>query len=103
MDRFLYATNPLNPAGPQGLQGYIIDTTTGTWLALTFIYVDKEQSHLGTFKIENPYWVHQLTIAKSSGDDKTDQHTTVRAARWYDAWLQQQGVEVEVHVNWSKP
>jgi hypothetical protein len=102
MDRFLFAHNPLKPAGPTGLQGYIVDTVKGVWIAVGFVFFEKgwfNKPVVGPTYVEYPYWEHHLSIAKSSGDPNEDLHSMQRASRWYDSWLQQQCVEVDVKVS----
>jgi hypothetical protein len=86
MDRFLFAHNPLKPAGETGLQGYIVDTVKGTWIA-----------------VDHKPHKHTLQLAKSSGSQEEDVHSCLRASRWYDAWLMQRGIEVDVAVYTSYP
>lgn len=88
MDRFLFAHNPLKPAGATGLQGYIIDTVKNVWLEVSIVQQGKETTH-------------QLQLCRSGGDAKEDQISCVRAARWYDSWLIQQRKEAEVLVSWA--
>jgi hypothetical protein len=86
MDHFLFAYNPLKTYGPTGIAGYIIDTVKGTWIA-----VDMQPK------------LHTLQLIKSSGSQDEDVRSCMRASRWYNSWLIQQGIEVDVQVYTNLP
>lgn len=75
MDRFLMATNPLKPAGPTGLQCYIIDTCTNVWVKANRVH---GQQHIVLS-------VPGATAALTAQSCK-------RAARWYISYLKMKGI-----------
>lgn len=82
MDRFLYAHNPMNPAGKYGVQGYIIDTVKQVWVS-----VDVQP-----FK-------HLLQVVVSSGSIDTDKQSCARISRWYDSWCAKRHITPLVEVS----